>query len=51
MDASVDNCGLDLFNEELLCIECERIVPNDNFFTEHGCKWCDSNYYLKKEKK
>ena len=32
------------------CQKCERILPNKDFFTKNGCKWCDSNYHYKKPK-
>ena len=50
MNTSVDNCGLDLFNEGLTCENCWRVLPNKNFFTKNGCIWCTTEK-MKKERK
>lgn len=33
------------------CPNCDRVVPNDSFFTKDKCKWCDTAYWRKKNVK
>jgi len=28
------------YHDELICHNCARNVPNENWFTEEGCLWC-----------
>ena len=36
-------------NSNLTCKNCARVLPNDNYFTKHGCIWCTTE--KSKEKK
>jgi len=27
------------------CPKCKRKLPNELFFTENGCRWCDLKYH------
>lgn len=29
------------------CLNCKRNVPNKDFLTKKGCKWCDKEYHEK----
>ena len=31
-----------------ICPYCNRRVPNKDFFTKYGCRWCDMDYYKKR---
>lgn len=35
--------------ESLLCPYCNRKVPNNNFYTKYGCRWCDTDYNRRKK--
>ncbi len=34
--------------DDLQCSNCLRIIPNESFFTKHGCIWCDMTYYKRR---
>ena len=35
----------------LKCKYCKRDLPNKNFQTKNGCRWCDNKYHYNLKRK
>lgn len=33
------------------CLNCKRTIPNKEYLTKNGCRWCDTKNYWRKEMK
>lgn len=31
--------------DDVSCLECFRVLPNEKMFTKNGCVWCDTKYH------